>query len=54
MATTTTRMMFHQGELAVQRRAGVEAVTAKVGSYHAAIPADHAEFLSTHRAPSPE
>ena len=47
MATTTTRTMFHEGELAVQRRAGVEAVAAKVGrSIHASIPPDHADFLS--------
>src|SRR5262245_24696586 len=47
MATTMTRTMFHEGELAVQGRAGVEAVAAKVGRYiHASIPPDHADFLS--------
>jgi predicted pyridoxine 5'-phosphate oxidase superfamily flavin-nucleotide-binding protein len=47
MVTTTPRTVFHEGELAVQRRAGVEAVAAKVGRYiHASLPPDHADFLS--------
>ena len=44
--TTTTRMMFHEGELAVQRRAGVQAVAAKVGGYiQPSIGQGHANFL---------
>jgi len=34
MATTTTRTMFHEGELAVQRRAGVEAVASQGRPLH--------------------
>jgi predicted pyridoxine 5'-phosphate oxidase superfamily flavin-nucleotide-binding protein len=44
---TRPRTRFHEGELAVQRRAGVEAVAAKVGRYvHTSISSDHASFLS--------
>jgi|tagenome__1003787_1003787.scaffolds.fasta_scaffold20982630_7 predicted pyridoxine 5'-phosphate oxidase superfamily flavin-nucleotide-binding protein len=39
--------MFHEGELAMQRQAGVERVAAQVGrNLHSWIPGDYAEFLS--------
>jgi predicted pyridoxine 5'-phosphate oxidase superfamily flavin-nucleotide-binding protein len=46
MPSTQPRTMFHDGEHAVQRRAGVERVAAQVGrTISSRISHDHAEFL---------
>jgi uncharacterized protein len=50
MSLTTPQSRFHEGERAVQRRAGVQRAADQVGRYiGSSIRADHAEFL--HRQP---